>query len=236
MAGLLYAQDIRINDAIQIYIPSVGEVLENENTYFEVVSSIIATPYDMMVQLDDAGIDFTKINDFELFCIMLDGLKKTDTSLVIKGIELGNFDPALDPNSNEMVLVDVKNNIVIDRAVHASMCSAICKIMMIERQHKKPANDEAKSYLISKARRKLKRKQAQKRDYTELEDLIIGLVNTAEFKYDYTTVKYMSLLQFYASLKQISHKIKFDNTMIGYYAGTVKYEDLSLADRTWLRL
>ena len=235
MSGLLYAEKLPVNDTISIRIPLVGDVLKDEETYFEVVSTIIATPYDMMVQLDDMGIDFTKITSFELFCLMLDRLKMIDTSLVLMGIDITKYQTAIDTNSDNMILVNTEDETVIDQATHALISAAVKKILLINKQDKKPANEEARKYMIEKARRKLKRRQAKKHDCTELEDLIIGLVNTREFKYNYETVKQISIFQFYSSLNQISHKIKFDNTMIGYYAGTVKFEDLSLADRTWLR-
>lgn len=235
MSGLLYAEKLPVNDTISIRIPLVGDVLKDEETYFEVVSTIIATPYDMMVQLDDMGIDFTKITSFELFCLMLDRLKMIDTSLVLMGIDITKYQAAVDTKTDNMILVNTEDKTVIDQATHALISAAVKKILLINKQDKRPANEEARKYMIEKARRKLKRRQAKKHDCTELEDLIIGLVNTREFKYNYETVKQISIFQFYSSLNQISHKIKFDNTMIGYYAGTVKFEDLSLADRTWLR-
>lgn len=67
-----------------------------------------------------------------------------------------------------------------------------------------------------------------------LEDYIVALVNTEQFPYNYKTVRDISIIQFYASLNQISHKIKFDNTMVGYYAGTVKLDDISESDRSWI--
>ena len=57
MPKLLYADRYQINDKIHVRIPTVGEVLENEDAYFEIVYSIVATPYDMMVQLDESGLD-----------------------------------------------------------------------------------------------------------------------------------------------------------------------------------
>ena len=61
MPKLLYSDRFNINDKIYVKIPKVGEVLADEDKYFDTVYTIIATPYDLMVQLDDNGIDFTKI-------------------------------------------------------------------------------------------------------------------------------------------------------------------------------
>ena len=54
---LLYRDSYAINDSIHISIPTVGQVLDNEDSYYNVVSAITAMPIDFMVQLDDLGID-----------------------------------------------------------------------------------------------------------------------------------------------------------------------------------
>ena len=84
---LLYQKDIPINDYIRVMIPTVGEVLENEDSYYSMVSMLTAMPIDMMVQLDDIGIDFTTINEWELFLLLFNSLKEQDTSLIF-----GDFD------------------------------------------------------------------------------------------------------------------------------------------------
>ena len=60
--NLLYARKYPVNEHIQIEIPTVGEILDQEDAYYSMVSLITATPYDMMVQLDDMKIDFMEIN------------------------------------------------------------------------------------------------------------------------------------------------------------------------------
>lgn len=236
--GLLYADQCRINDSISIRIPSVGEILEAEDEYYEAVSTIIATPYDMMVQLDDAGIDFTKITSFELFCLTLGNLQNKDTRLIFGDLDISKLVPAIDDESNEMVLIDAEQQFVIDRPLHDQICQTLRRILWIPKVDKKPANDESRRYMLLRARKKMQRRARvvqDKQDQSQLEGLIVSLVNTEQFSYDYQSVRDISIYQFYSSLYQISHKIKFDNTMIGYYAGTIKFEDLSLEDRTWLK-
>ena len=67
--NLLYKQEYAINEHIRIQIPTVGEVLDNEDDYYTMVTMLTAMPVDMMVQLDDIGVDFTAINEYELFLI-----------------------------------------------------------------------------------------------------------------------------------------------------------------------
>lgn len=233
----MYAHSVPINDAITVVIPSVGEVWDAEDDYFSAVTSIISTPYDMMVQLDDAGIDFTKISTFELFCMLFTGLQNMDTSLVFGDLDLTKFEPAINNNTKELVLLDSGNNIVIDRAIHEDISNTIKRILQIKKPVKKPGNEEGRKYMIRIARMNMK-KQARlmrNKDTSQLEDLIISLVNNREFPYNYETVRDITIHQLYQSLNQVAHKTNYDNTMHGYYGGTIKLEDLKIEDRTWIK-
>lgn len=236
MASLLYASSVRLSDALSIPIPSVGYIVDHEDDYFDIVCNIIATPYDMMVQLDDAGIDFTKINDFDLFCLLFPRLQTMDVSMVLDGLDLSRFRPEKNTATNEVILKDSETGFVIDRAVHSMIVSTLRKILNLPKETKKPGNEEAKRYLLERARIKLRRKmrRAKQNNASQIEGYIVALVNTPEFKYDYSSVRDISIYQFYESLKQVIHKIHYDNTMIGYYAGTVKMDDLPKESRSWI--
>lgn len=235
MASLLYADSYAINEHISIKIPTVGEILDKEDAYYDVVCAIIATPYEMMVQLDDNGIDFTTINAFELFCLMFRQLREMDTSLVFGDLNLKDFKYAENTENGNYILWDKDRNIVIDRAIHDMICTFLRKMLCMPKKDKSPGNEEARKFMIERARVKQRRRK-KKKDQSQLEHLIVSLVNTAEFPYNYETVRNMSIYQFYASLKQISRKIRFDNTMIGCYAGTVKFDDLSQDEKTWVQI
>lgn len=236
MAGLLYAKQCPINENISVCIPSVGEILDDEENFFEIVSTVVATPYDMMVPLDDAGIDFTKLTDFDLFMLMVGNLQNRDVSLLFGDLSFDSFAPAINKETKEMVLVDMERDIVIDRVIHRDIANMVRKILSLERNEKKAGNEEARKYMIERARIKQKRRAKKTDKYkSQVEDIIISLVNAEEFPYNYQTVRDITIYQLYSSLNQISHTIHFDNTMIGYYAGTVKIEDLKPEDRTWLR-
>lgn len=233
MPKLLYADRYNINDKIYVMVPTVGEVLDNEDKYFEIVYTIIATPYDLMVQLDDNGIDFTKISSFELFCLLFGHLKELDTSLVFGDLDLSKFNVAINTQNGNYVLRDEENDITIDRAIHGQICACLRKLLNIPKTEKLPGNEEGRIYMLEKARKKAKRKK-KKQAESQIEDLIVALVNTAEFPYDYMSVKDISIYQFYSSLKQITHKVKFDKTMIGVYAGTVSFDKLNMDERSWI--
>ncbi len=86
--NLLYKTEYAINDYIRIIIPTVGEVIDNEDEYYSLVSALTSSPIDYMVALDDAGIDFTTINDYDLFLILFGGLKTQNTKLIFGDLDL----------------------------------------------------------------------------------------------------------------------------------------------------
>lgn len=231
--SLLYKRKYPVNDFIHIEIPTVGEVLEQEDSYYSMVSLITATPYDMMVQLDDMKIDFTEINDYELFILMFQALKSKDTSLIFGELDLSRFSAMVNPQNNTVVLRNADTGAIIDRNIHAMICQAIRKIHHLSRNNRKPANGEAKKYMIQRARTKMKRRKNRVED-SQLEELIVALVNTEQFPYDFESVKGLTIYQFNESVQQVIKKIDFDNKMHGIYAGTISAKDLSQDELNWL--
>lgn len=231
--GYLYSRSYPVNDSISIVIPTVGQIIEDESAYYGLITAITATPADFMVQLDDIGVDFAKISSFELFLMLFKEIKKSDTSLVFGDLDLSKFETAINQQNGNVVLIDQENNIVIDRAIHDQICRVIRKINHLEKNDRKPANEEAKKYMIERAR--IKQRRAARRPYkSQLEDLIIALVNTEQYKYGYEGTLDLTIYQFNASVYQIVKKINYDNTMIGCYAGTINAKELSQDQLNWL--
>lgn len=231
--SLLYSRVIPVNDKIGIYVPSVGEVLQDEDSYYQLVTTLTAMPIDMMVPLDDLGIDFTKIDEYELFLLCFSSLKTMDTSLVFGDLNLGRFQPAINNENGNVVLRNDIDDITIDRAIYAKIAGIIRKIHYFEKNERRPGNEAAKDYMIERARKKLRRSANRNKD-SQLEELIIALVNTEQFSYGYDDVLDLTIYQLNASARQIVKKIDYDNRMIGIYAGTVNAKELSQSDLNWL--
>ena len=104
--NLLYKRSYAINDSIKIVIPTVGEVIDCEEDYYNIVSVLTAMPIDMMVQLDDAGVDFTSITDYDLFLLMFPGIRKQDTKLIFGDLDLTKFKHTISEENVNIVLRD----------------------------------------------------------------------------------------------------------------------------------
>ena len=230
--NLLYRRDYPVTDSISVVIPTVGQILDNEDLYNDVVSAFTAMPIDFMVQLDDAGIDFTTINAFDLFIMLSEGLKKVDTSLVLKDINLSGFELCVNNQTKKLVLYNQESGIEIGRREHSQIASALRRINHLEKNRKKPGNDDAKQYMLERMRQKMKRHP--RTEASQLEQLIVAMVNTEQFKYDFESVRNITIYQFNECVRQIVNKVNYDNRMIGVYSGTVNVKELSQDELNWL--
>lgn len=230
---MLYQQQFAINDYIKVMIPYVGDIIDNEDAYYNLVSIITAMPIDMMVQLDDVGIDFTTINEYELFLIMFAGLKEQDTSLIFGDLDLSKFTYDENKQNGQIILIDHESGIKIDKVIHSQIADVLRKIHHLEKNRRKPANEEAKAYMLKRARDKQRRHRNRTQD-SSLESLIVAMVNTKEYKYDFEGTRELSIYQFNESVRQVIKKVDYDNRMYGVYTGTINPKDLSQDDLNWL--
>lgn len=219
--SLLKLSSIDIPDTkFSVRIPTVGEILDDEQHYYNLVSSLTATPFQYMVQLDDMGIDFTTITDYQLFMILFQSFAQDDMSILFGDINFSDISVCKKHYNDTLVLYSSKNNIIIDELVYTNLVNIIRKINSFKRENRTPGNEEAKEFRIKLERKKQKR-NADKPYEPYLEKMVVALVNRPEFKYNYAQVEDLTIYQFNQSFEQIKTSITFDNTMIGVYSGTV---------------
>lgn len=233
MGSLLYSRECPINEHIKIVIPTVGEILAQEDDYYGLVSVLTAMPIDLMVQLDDIGIDFSKLDDYELFLLMFEGLRERDTSLIFGDLDLSKFAFAFNEKSQMAVVYNEETGAMIDKEIHRKIAVTLRTIHGLTKNNTKPGNEEARKFLIERARKKASRKKNTQTE-SQLETLILSLVNTEQFKYDFESVKNLTIYQFNACVQQIVKKIEYDNRMIGVYTGNIDTKEMRQDDFVWL--
>ncbi len=233
--NLLYKHEWPINSKLNIVIPTVGEIIADEDKYYGLVGSLTASPLDMMVALDDAGIDFTKLNDYDLFIILFNGIRSTDTHLVFGDIDLSKFQLAKSDKNDQIILVDKENDIIIDRAIHNKIATSLRTIHGLKKNIRKVNDEDTKKYLLERERLKQqRRKNRNTTQMSQLEPLIVAMVNTEQYKYNYEETLSLTIYQFNESVRQIIKKVDYDNRMHGIYSGTLSAKDISKDELNWL--
>lgn len=230
----LYKSEIVINDFVSIRVPTIGEILEQEDEYYNLVQLLTAMPIDLMVILDDIGVDFSTINDYDLFIMLFNSLKHSNTKLIFGDLDLSPFELEIDEVSKRPIIIDFKTGRKFDRALQVNIAETLRKIHHLEKNNRKPGNEEARKYMIERARKKMNRNRRRKHD-SQLEDLIVAMVNTEQYKYDFAGTLELSIYQFNESVRQIMHKINYSNVMFGIYSGTISPKDINQDDLNWLK-
>ena len=235
VGSLLFRTDVPVTDRISIMIPTVGEILADEDNYYTTVGMLTAMPIDFMVQLDDIGVDFTTINDYDLFLMLSQAICEKDTRLLFGDLDMSNFSLGRHIETGAPVLYDEDNDLVIDRVVHTRIANTLRKIHHLEKNNKQPGNEDARQYMIERARIKAERaKRRKRRTESQLEPLIVAMVNTEQYKYGYRETQDLTIYQFNESVRQIQHKVDYDNRMFGIYSGSLDPKSLDRKDLNWL--
>lgn len=234
--SLLRTNQYRINDTISIYVPTIGEIYDyGESEYYNIVQLLTSVPYDLMVQFDDMGVDYETISEYQLFIMMIKSfiMNNKDLSIVFGSFDIASLNFSENKETGEVVLVDKNNNPIIDKLIQYEISNAIRKIHFWTKTDKRAGNEEAKKYLIERNRLKQQR-AARKKQESFLDENIIKMVNTEEFKYNYESCMDLSIYKFNASLQQIPKKKNWEQTMTGAYFGTVDLSKLNIDKLHWM--
>ena len=233
--GLISKKDYKINDYISVHVPTLGEIFDfGQREYMGIVSSLVATPYEAMVMLDDMGIDFTTIDEWFVFELMFSyfASKYKKIKIIFGDLDLSLFESAIKPETGDKILYDFEHGYTIDRLAQQQISSVLREILVFPKNDKNPGNEVTKKHLLAKERKRIRR--AAEKDGNQLEDLMLALVNTPEYKYNFDESMNLTLYQFNARVKQVQKKISFDHRMNGIYAGTVDVSKIDRNDLTWI--
>lgn len=256
--------DIPITDKIVVIQPTLDQIIEfGEKKYFQTVHCLTGVGADFKWQLwDYYGIDYTTIDDFELFKKMIwrslssrkylykeltenreqyaEQLKNISEeeladmlvnplSLVLKDIDLADFEEYQSDKCPETILYDKEHDITIDRLVYARIVDAVRKIHGFKRNNEIPGNESTKMIFIDDAREEAM--IASKKPYKSvLQPLISALaVKTGQLGND--SIWNTKIYMFFDSIKRIN-KIQ-DATLLlqGAYSG---FASLKGVDKTRL--
>ena len=231
--NLLYQTEYQISENLSVVIPTVGQVLDNEDEYYSMVTAFTAMPIDLMVQLEDLNLDFETMTDWELFLLLSNSMRTQDTSLILKDISFSTFQLDANEETQELFLRDTQSDVIIDRAAYYQISAVLRKIHNIKKNTRKPGNQEAKEYMLKRAREKQKRALKRKTD-SQTEALIVAMVNSPEYKYDYDSTRELTIYQFNKSVNQIVKRVDYNNKMFGVYTGNIDPKNLSRDDLNWL--
>lgn len=232
---LFRGRDYKLNEYITLHQPTLNEICDyGEEKYFNMVSTLIATPSDYKVQLlDNLNMDYEQISEFDFFIMMSRNLSEKETGILIKGIDLTKFEPAFNEQTQKTVLYDIELDVVIDEVLYIQIVDYIRKIHNFTKKTDKAGNEHTKKYLLEKERRQLKRRKNQKFK-SMLVPLVSAMTNCEQFKYNHDTVWDLHIYTFNDCVQRIQKIKNYNQVMQGYYTGNIDISKISQSELNWL--
>ena len=226
--------DYVINAAITIRQPTLKEIIEyGEQNYNALLGILTAYPSEMKSALWDAGIDYTKITSFQLFCQFASSLNLDQTRILFGELDFTKL--VLRKNNGFDALCDIRQGVVIDEAVYLLIQNFLCRSNLIKKKQETPGNENTKMMLIEWDRDD-RRAAMRKPHRSSLLPYMSAMVNYPGFKYDYQTVQNLTMYQFMDAVNRTSMFVSAQSLLQGLYSNP--YLDSSKIDKTqlnWLR-
>lgn len=225
--------DYVINADIRVRNVTLGEISDfGERAYYETLTALCATPSMYKVSLYDAGVDWTEMGDFAFFCLLRRKLWPDTTRILLGDLDLTMLTERMD--NGDVKLIDPRDGrVVIDRVLYALLTDYLRRMFRMERQEEIPEDDHTKKYLVDRDRRRQQRKMKEL-SKSMLVPLVSGMVNLADFKYDYRTVWDLPIAAFNESVFRARKYQRYVQVMYGVYGGNVDLKKIDLRELDWL--
>ena len=180
---LYIGDDYIINDSIKVLQPTIRQIAEfGERDFFSVVHTVTAIPSDMKSQLWDMGLDWTEVDDFELFVMLVQTLTPDRTGLLFGDVDFSKLRPYKHPHiDDEIILADKETGILIDKMIYLQIVSYLRKAFNITPKIERAANKMTRKILIEEDRKKNELNKDK-----PFKSFLLPLISSVKVKQGYT--------------------------------------------------
>lgn len=231
--SLYIGDDYIINDNIIIKQPTIKQIADfGEKNFFSMVHTITAIPSDMKSQLWDMGLDWTELEDFELFMMLVQTLTPERTSILFGDLNFSNLRPFRNNQNGNIVLADRETGTVIDQMIYLRIVSYLRKAFNITPKVEKAANKMTKKVLIEEDRARIRFNQDK-----PFKSYLLPLISSIKVKQGYTKdyVLNMGYVEFMDDVARAQVIHNADHLLSGVYAGTIDMKKINKAELNWMK-
>lgn len=242
---MYFGDDYKVNDFINIHQPTIQEIIDfGESEMYSSVSPFTGNPTTYRLQLWDAGVDWNKISDFELFSMLVQGMRKENTSLIFGDFDFSILKPYMETDkegNQRIVLADNPTNpkYVIDEPLYMHIREYVRAMLDQHPKVEKAKGKMTKEMIIDEERMKIeadKRKNKNGVSRSILLPLISALVNHPGFKYKKNELREIKIVEFMDSVKRLQVYESTRALMSGMYSGMLDTSKMNLnKELNWLR-
>lgn len=231
---LYFGDDYVINEQIQMHQPTIGEIVDyGEAKYFSMIHTLTAIPSDTKAMLwDQMGLDWNKVEDFELFMMFSQTLTPDQTEIIFGDLDFSKMRPYRNPQNNEILLADKESGVIIDKLIYMRVMSFLRKLHNITPKPEKAKGKRAREAMIDEDRRN--------REYNKdkpFRSYLLPLISSVKVKQGYTRdyIKNMGLFEFFDDVSRIQVIDSANHLLNGAYCGMADLSKVDKKEFNWLR-
>ena len=145
-----------IHNDIIINQPTIGDIIKNgEKQIYSAVNTLIANPTMYRMQLWDLGVDWNKVSDFSLFCMLAPSIDSESTKLLFGDLNFQLFQLQQTQTEDEGVsyyLFNEEQNVEIDETAYLQMASYLRAMFNTYPKVEKARGKSTKEWMIEEDR------------------------------------------------------------------------------------
>jgi hypothetical protein len=197
------------------------------------IPTLTAIPSDMKSVLwDQMELDWTEIDDFELFVMLSRAMTPDKTGIIFGDLDFSTMKLYKHPQNDEVVLANKEAGVMIDKLIYMRMMTFLRKLHNITPKPERAKGKRARQAMIDEDRRNRElNKDKPFRSY------LLPLISAVKVKQGYTRdyVKNMGLYEFFDDVSRVQVIDNANHLLNGAYCGMA---DLSKVDKNnfnWMR-
>lgn len=223
---LYFGCDYVMKNGIIIRQPTIGEILDcGERKFFTSINTFISNPTSYRLPLWEVGIDWNKISDFDLFCMLYQTIDSGVSQLIFPDTDFSEFKlygKTVDGQEQEKPEVVLYNGIMeIDSDCYLEFSQYLRIMFGIFPKTEHAKGRATKEALMDEERMKLDNMKKLGTDkYTStLLPLISSCINHPGFKYNLQELKDIGICQFMDAVERLQVYESTTALLKGMYSG-----------------
>lgn len=213
---------------ITIFQPTIKNILDyKEEKFYIMLNPFVSNTTSYRLQLWNLGIDWNKISDYQLFCILIKRLNKESTSILFGDVDFQLFELCTKQtkDNQEITLYNKEQNLEISEQTYQCISEYLRLMFNIHPKVEKAKGKATKESIIEEEKMLL---HSKKDNHFEsiLLPLISSCINHPGFKYSLNDLKEVGIVQFMDSVQRLQIYESTIALMSGMYSGMVDVKGL----------
>lgn len=214
---------------IKISQPTIGNILYyGERDFYSMLNVFISNTTSYRLQLWDMGVDWNKISDYELFCMLIKSLDIEATRILFGDLDFRLFElyGKKIGDIEVVTLYSREQQVEIDENTYKNIAAYLRLMFNIYPKVEKAKGKVTKQAIIDEERMNLQNSKKQDSNKSMLLPLVSSCINHPGFKYKLEELKNMGVVQFMDSVQRLQIYESTTALMKGMYSGMIDVKGL----------